>query len=715
MRTVTTTEKYRAVNEGAMSPKEFVRQMRLAHPQHISQFNGYDDTVQILKNRGLLFETSTVKVEAKKAEVEVLAEENYSKKGEQPINYSLDTLDRGIRVELETAGVNLPVDHITEDDYNAAYKKAKANLDKNANHYLDLISGNSDKVDKHDKAVEVTTNNHVDTFNGLKKATLKEGFGDGEDVTAHIADDESDNGVPKNLKLEKKRLPRGLKLVKENLENIIKDIKDHYKDVFPGNELNGIIEEFIKMHHSDLARGEDPLEEFNQFIDANYQMKIQEKQSTMDTDSDSTTLTHDCASHVLHEKLGPGICLHGRHTLVETAPGKGEVTHYDVFFKNSNKIVKNLSVNELNVVSMEEHHHKNESEEVAEKKGKDHDGEIISYIADTYIQNAKDGDRAYAGFLDLNIRDAVQDVVGILQDRKHPLHHETKKEYQIVSRDKARGLFEKKGKDHDGDDEQHYIKVALKDVKEVLKYCEEYLDGNYSFDNTDTFSFPDEKDAIDTIIDLKGDKIKILGTNVSGFIKEKKGKDHDGDGDIDGDDYKHAKDKAIKKAMGKDEQLKEAIKSIIKKTLINEAATAKLSDWGKGYDNFPGVKPVVNELENIVTEIEQFHDKMAEKIAGAFAKTSEFRNEEGLKIGAFISPSLEAAFKQDLRPVIKGGYTSKVSLPKVRTISKAEIDAQQMQETPIEEKESLFAPTVNGTLRENNTNFDLRKFLKENK
>jgi|CoawatStandDraft_6_1074263.scaffolds.fasta_scaffold02903_5 hypothetical protein len=561
MRTVTTTEKYRAVNEGAMSPKEFVRQMRLTHPQHISQFNGYDDTVQILKNRGLLFETSTVKVEAKKAKVEVLAEENYSKKGEQPINYSLDTLDRGIRVELETAGVNLPVDHITEDDYNAAYKKAKANLDKNCNHYLDLISGNSDKVDKHDKAVEVTTNNHVDTFNGLKKATLKEGFGDGIDVTAHIADDESDNGVPKDLKLEKKRLPRGLKLVKENLENIIKHIKDHYKDVFPGNELNDIIQEFIKMHHSDLARGEDPLEEFNQFIDANYQMKIQEKQSTMDTDSDSTTLTHDCASHVLHEKLGPGICLHGRHTLVETAPGKGEVTHYDVFFKNSNKIVKNLSVNELNVVSMEEHHHKNESEEVAEKKGKDHDG----------------------------------------------------------------------------------------------------------------------------------------------------------DGDIDGDDYMHAKDKAIKKAMGKDEQLKEAIKSIIKKTLINEAATAKLSDWGKGYDNFPGVKPVVNELENIVTEIEQFHDKMAEKIAGAFAKTSEFRNEEGLKIGAFISPSLEAAFKQDLRPVIKGGYTSKVSLPKVRTISKAEIDAQQMQEAPIEEKESLFAPTVNGTLRENNTNFDLRKFLKENK
>jgi len=72
------------------------------------------------------------------------------------------------------------------------------------------------------------------------------------------------------------------------------------------------------------------------------------------------------------------------------------------------------------------------------------DKEIVSHIADTYIQNAKDGDRRYAGFLDLNIRDAVQDVVGILQDPKHPLHNETKEEYEIVQKDKAKGIFENK-------------------------------------------------------------------------------------------------------------------------------------------------------------------------------------------------------------------------------------------------------------------------------
>ena len=196
--------------------------------------------------------------------------------------------------------------------------------------------------------------------------------------------------------------------------------------------------------------------------------------------------------------------------------------------------------------------------------------------------------------------------------------------------------------------------------------------------------------------------------HLDSVLFEKKGKDHDGDGDIDGDDYMASKDKAIKKAMGKDEQLvKENLKSIITKVLeektINEAATAKLADWGKGYEAFPGVKPVVIELENIVTEIEQFYDKIGDKIAKTFSKTGDFRNEEGLKIGAVISPSLEAAFKQDLRPVVNGGFTKKIELPKVRTITQADIDRGSVAETEVEEeKETVFSPpAVNGTLREN--------------
>ena len=211
-------------------------------------------------------------------------------------------------------------------------------------------------------------------------------------------------------------------------------------------------------------------------------------------------------------------------------------------------------------------------------------------------------------------------------------------------------------------------------------------------------------------------------------MEEKKGTDHDGDGDIDGDDYMAAKDKAIKKAMGKDEsyamkrmqkahtqdrlagkkstydqakekddkkekQLKEAVKSIIKKTLLNEAATNRLADWGEGYESFDGVKSVVIELENIVTEVEQFYDKLQDKIAKTFAKTSNFRNEEGLKIGAFIAPSLETAFNQDLRPVIKKGFTQKVVLPKVKKISSADVQsARDRGEIDEQPKETVFTP-----------------------
>ena len=102
------------------------------------------------------------------------------------------------------------------------------------------------------------------------------------------------------------------------------------------------------------------------------------------------------------------------------------------------------------------------------EEGKSHDGEILSYIADTYIQNAKDGDSAFAAFRDLNINDAVQDVVGILQDPKHPLHGDTKAEYGIVEKDKARGLFEEKGKE-DAPSSKTTVSELKAEIKEMIK------------------------------------------------------------------------------------------------------------------------------------------------------------------------------------------------------------------------------------------------------
>ena len=65
-------------------------------------------------------------------------------------------------------------------------------------------------------------------------------------------------------------------------------------------------------------------------------------------------IQHDCANHVLHEKYGHGICLEEQHTLLED----GTVTHYDVFFKEGSKTVRDIPVNELQIINSSNHGHK---------------------------------------------------------------------------------------------------------------------------------------------------------------------------------------------------------------------------------------------------------------------------------------------------------------------------------------------------------------------
>ena len=56
MRTVTVTEKYRAVQEGKMAKSVFLQQMKRQYPFFISQFDSFDSSVAILKNKGMLYE-----------------------------------------------------------------------------------------------------------------------------------------------------------------------------------------------------------------------------------------------------------------------------------------------------------------------------------------------------------------------------------------------------------------------------------------------------------------------------------------------------------------------------------------------------------------------------------------------------------------------------------------------------------------------------------
>ena len=520
MRAVTATEKYRSVNEGSLSKKEFVRQMRQQYPMYISQFNGFNDTVQILKNKAMLFEASKPAF----AEAKVYDDR-------PALTYSLDALDRGIRIELGVLKLDPASASISREALDTATSKAKTNLEKDCNHYLNLMSGESNKVDKHDRDVEVKRGDKAtDVFNGLKKATLKEAasekyephfmYKDGKKVKANTEKDHLDlKSKGYDHGPDEMVTPMSEDAKKQLLGRVIGFLNSKYK----GTITNSIIEDFLNMHYQDLKDGADLETEFDNYIDAN------------------TT--------------GP------------------------------------------------------------------------------------------SDFSDVKEMDSPRHADGT-----------------------------PKSNDEMTDDERE----------------------NYYNDLDD--------------------------------VSEKQGKDHDGDGDIDGDDYMAAKDAAIKKAMGKDEgyamkrmqrahqqasqageksaydkkdkekedkdkQIKEAIKSIIRKTLnednLNEAATVKLADWAESYESFPGVKPVVNELENIVTEIESFYDRMSDKIGKVFEKTGAFENEEGLKIGGFIAPSLEAAFGRDLSKVIKKvSFYGKINLPKVRTITQADVDSNTTGETPLGETEN---------------------------
>ena len=516
MRQVTVTEKYRAVLEGNMAKGEFVRQMRLAHPQHITQFNGFDDSVQILKNRGLLFE------EKKKA---VVIEEVKPESAALP--YNDEAFQRGIRHELNAKGIEVHAGaNIKLEDYEAAKDLSHKNLAKDPMHYLNLISGESSKVDKHDREVPIKRGEgKVDVFNGMKKANLKEN-------KAELA-----------------------KLLKEGR---LQDLADRLG--VPVEKLMGAADKIKDMERQSAERDALKLSKMKEVID-----------------------------EVEDDELSP--------------------------------------------------------EELANK-----------HAGTPFFREGEEGqmvDEHEYQFFSLVFEGKYDDIL---------------EEYMTSDQFKA--------------DERE-----LQDSKNVsntfdVKYISEWED-----------------------------YIKQFEANNYDSLTEKKGKDLDGDGDVDGDDYKHAKDKAIKKAMGKDdkkdEQLKEAIKKIIKESLLTEAATARLSDIADKYGDYKGMQVVVNDLENIVTDMEGYFAKVRDRVQGSMDKIGQIETPDGMKVGAFLAPAIEAAFFRDLNPVRKLSAKD-IKLPQVATISSADIAAARaggdIEEQP---KQTIFGINEKGE-------FKLRKDLNEN-
>lgn len=156
----TLTEKFRAIQEGRFTKAQFLRDARLEQPNLVSQHNSYDDAVSILRNRGLLFEAEALPVyHPPVVQVEDM--------------FSIDTVERGIDVELEKMGVQtsmLP----DEEEYEKAKGTTLKNLLKNPNFYIDNLADIKTTGKRTDLMVPATRATVKDKDNGMVKIQIKE-------------------------------------------------------------------------------------------------------------------------------------------------------------------------------------------------------------------------------------------------------------------------------------------------------------------------------------------------------------------------------------------------------------------------------------------------------------------------------------------------------------------------------------------------------------
>lgn len=146
-------ENYKAVCEGKLSEREFLRQMRQGMPGYINQFTSYKDAVGILKRRGILTEEFDQRCQADK--------------------FPLESIDRGIRYELKQMGIEC-VTEVGRGDYKEAKKKAIANLCKDPLYYIHKICPEKkEETDQKMKPVKVEKKSLQESRNLVGRRVVK--------------------------------------------------------------------------------------------------------------------------------------------------------------------------------------------------------------------------------------------------------------------------------------------------------------------------------------------------------------------------------------------------------------------------------------------------------------------------------------------------------------------------------------------------------------
>lgn len=179
----TLQEKYNGILEEKFSRKQFINDAMRQLPGVISKFNGFDDTVKILKNRGIITEPAILK------EDQVEESFNPPKINPDADHFSAEEIQRGTDYELEKSGVS-SIAGVDERVYEKARNKVIKNLKKDKNYYLRKLTGEKKDIKRTDLTQPVDqkklfktsdakgskAEGNTDDANQMKKVKLKEGF-----------------------------------------------------------------------------------------------------------------------------------------------------------------------------------------------------------------------------------------------------------------------------------------------------------------------------------------------------------------------------------------------------------------------------------------------------------------------------------------------------------------------------------------------------------
>ncbi len=232
---------YQDLLEGRMSKSNFMRNVRMQFPQHVSPTTSYDDSVKILKGKRILNE-------AKKPE----GVYGHNPNAEAEKSRGIDHLNyyqvyHGIQYEL----AKMP--EITDENYVKARKKVVDTILKDPDAYKELQLANFKAVKEIDKDLEmkdVKKNNLTDKPNEMK-AVKKDEKANTQDTLEKKERRKAKNGkglqhmtqTPKG-KLEAFATPGKEKTLKENIKEAGTTAKTKLLDLLQTKDLD--FEEFLK-------------------------------------------------------------------------------------------------------------------------------------------------------------------------------------------------------------------------------------------------------------------------------------------------------------------------------------------------------------------------------------------------------------------------------------------------------------------------------------